>query len=58
MSGWQVYDLTSVHVVPEAGSDQIEHDLDSDCICGPDIEFTEGRPLVTHHSLDGRERYE
>lgn len=58
MSGWEVYDLASVHVVPEQGSDQIMHDLDMDCICGPRVDFTESRPLVIHHSLDGREQEE
>lgn len=58
MSGWEVIDLASVHVVPEQGTDAITHDLDVDCVCGPDVEFTDGRPMVTHHSLDGREANE
>lgn len=52
----------SVHVYPRG--DQVEHDTDGgDCVCGP---TTEPVPLVdggigwivTHHSLDGRERNE
>lgn len=53
----------TVHVEPIL--DIIEH-LDDDCPCGPDIEWVDpatggtypGGPLVTHHSLDGRERGE
>lgn len=56
MSRWQVHDLAAVHVTPI--DDAIDHDFDMDCICGPDVEFTEGRPLVSHHSLDGREASE
>ena len=55
--GWEVYDGREVHVIPKQGSDGITHDLDMDCVCGPAIEFHE-RPLVTHHSLDGREQGE
>jgi hypothetical protein len=58
MSGWEVYDVGAVQVVPEQGSDEVLHDLDSDCICGPDVDFSGLRPLVTHHSLDGREANE
>lgn len=57
-AGWEIYDEAAVHVVPEQGSDVVMHDLDMDCICGPHVEFTDGRPLVTHHSLDGREASE
>lgn len=62
---WAVYDEdTGVHVLPL--SDHIEHQLDGECICGPDIEWTdpdtdetyENGPLITHHSLDGREHAE
>lgn len=48
-----------VHVWPD--DDQLDHDLDSfDCICGPKVDFGPGYevPVVTHHSLDGRERNE
>jgi hypothetical protein len=51
-----------IHVVPV--NDLIEHDTDGgDCICGPDHiyidpetgdPFSSG-PIVSHHSLDGRE---
>jgi hypothetical protein len=44
----------------------VEHDHEDDdgnCVCGPTIEPIEGHDgyigwLVTHHSLDGRERQE
>jgi len=47
-------------------SDGVEHDHEDDdgnCVCGPTIEPIEGHDgyigwLVTHHSLDGRERQE
>lgn len=55
---WEVYDLATVHVVPEQGSDMVMHDLDTDCICGPSVDFSESRPIATHHSLDGREASE
>lgn len=50
-----------VHVWPLA--DLIAHDTDTlDCICGPDLEWVDPKtgeahvvPLVSHHSLDGRE---
>lgn len=43
-----------VHVHPL--DDVIEHDLDgTKCPCGVTVEQTRGVPLVTHHSLDGRE---
>jgi len=54
--------MTTVHTYPTR--DLIEHDTDGgDCICGA---ATEPVPrddgsmgwLVTHHSLDGRERNE
>lgn len=45
------------HVVPV--NDLIEHRCDGDtCPCGPAVEFTADGPLYTHHSLDGRERFE
>lgn len=52
----------TIHVVPVA--DLVEHDTDGgDCICGPDYTYIdpdtgltfEDGPVVTHHSLDGRE---
>lgn len=43
-----------VHTYPVA--DLIEHELEGDdCVCGPDIVFSEGGHQVVHHSLDGRE---
>lgn len=50
------------HVIPV--NDLIEHDTDGyGCACGPTTEavFREDGSngwLVTHHSLDGRERFE
>jgi len=53
----------AVHVMPQ--NDYIEHEF-TDCPCGPDYEFIDpdtgvtypSGPLVTHHSLDGREQRE
>lgn len=51
-----------VHVYPVG--DLVQHDTESDCcLCGPRIEPVERVDgsygwLITHHSLDGRERYE
>jgi hypothetical protein len=49
-----------VHVEPVG--DLIEH-VDEDCVCGPEVEpvFAEDGScgwLISHHSLDGRERFE
>ena len=49
------------HVTPTA--DKIEHDLNADCACGPTTEPVKREDgsvgwVVTHHSLDGRERDE
>ncbi len=52
-----------LHVVPL--NDLVEHDTfgQGDCVCGPDTEVVfrdDGSNgwLITHHSLDGRERDE
>jgi len=52
-----------VHCVPR--NDLIEHDTDAAglCVCGPELTVQHGddaldRYVYTHHSLDGRERYE
>lgn len=55
--------MSGVHVVPV--NDVVEHEYD-DCVCGPDYQYIDpttgeaypGGPLVTHHSLDGREHHE
>lgn len=52
--------MTTYHVEPV--NDLIEH-TDQDCVCGPDVEavFREDGTngwLITHHSLDGREKAE
>lgn len=50
--------MSTVHVVPV--NDLMEHVVDTECPCGPDVEAvfrddgTNGW-LITHHSLDGRE---
>ncbi|AAR89783.1 hypothetical protein PBI_PATTYP_66 [Mycobacterium phage PattyP] len=52
----------TVHVLPV--DDLIEHeDIGDDCVCGPEIEpvfDADGACgwVITHHSLDGRERFE
>jgi len=62
---WTVWDTdTAVHVAPD--DDVTSHDLDGlDCLCGPRCEWVDpttgdmhARPMVTHHSLDGREQHE
>jgi len=56
-------DKNLFHVIP--CEDLIEHVLDDDtCVCGPTMIWDDGEggtlsdPVVVHHSLDGRERYE
>lgn len=54
--------LNAVHVYPL--NDIVEHELEGDgCVCGPTPEIVEGPDgedewVLTHHALDGRERYE
>jgi hypothetical protein len=54
--------VTTVHVYPVA--DLIDHETEGDdCPCGPTTEAVPADDgsmgwLVTHHSLDGRERTE
>ena len=54
--------MSTVHVLPV--NDLIEHvEVDDECPCGPDVEAVfrdDGSNgwLITHHSLDGRERHE
>ncbi len=48
-----IFRRPQVHIIPRA--DYIEHEEEVDCICGPRVEETSNRMLVTHHSLDGRE---
>lgn len=54
--------MPTVHVLP--ANDLIEHAaVGDDCVCGPTIEPVEAEDgsigwVVTHHSLDGRERTE
>lgn len=49
-----------VHVVPNG--DQVQH-AETGCVCGPADELVPNDHgpdgwLITHHSLDGRERFE
>lgn len=51
----------TLHTYPVG--DLIEHEMSEDCICGPEIEPVKRDDgsiayLVSHHSLDGRERLE
>ncbi|AEK07784.1 hypothetical protein FDI59_gp033 [Mycobacterium phage Yoshi] len=51
----------SVHVVPNG--DIIEHQLNDECICGPESQAVKRDDgsigwLMKHHSLDGREANE
>jgi hypothetical protein len=54
---WSVVETPSeVHVLP-FNDDIVEHELSDECICGPTQELYV-RWLVTHHSLDNREKDE
>lgn len=52
----------SVNVLPI--EDVVRHDEDDGCICGPDVQYVDVDgtafrvPMITHHSLDGRELIE
>lgn len=52
----------NIHVTPV--NDLIDHlEYEDDCVCGPTVEPVERDDgsfgwLITHHSLDGREKYE
>ena len=49
--------MIEMHVLPLG--DLIEHEKTDECICGPDVAFLgDGRMMVEHHSLDGREAEE
>lgn len=54
--------MSAVHVLPV--DDLVDHvDEGTDCVCGPLVEPVvrdDGSCgwLITHHSLDGRERFE
>lgn len=62
-AGWEVrepVDSEDQHVLPI--DDLYDHDAE-DCLCGPRTEAVPRKDgsygwVVTHHSLDGRERYE
>jgi len=44
----------ATHIIPQ--DDLIDHTLDPECVCGPEIsDLGNGRWLYTHSSLDGRE---
>lgn len=55
----------TVHVYPV--NDLVGHDtVGTDCVCGPTVTYVDDDtgaaypdgPVVTHHSLDGREHHE
>jgi hypothetical protein len=51
----------NVHVMPVG--DLIEHEPLERCVCGPSYEHVQGEDgesgwVITHHSLDGREKSE
>jgi hypothetical protein len=48
-----IFRRPQVHVIPRA--DYIEHEEETDCICGPQVDENSHQVLVVHHSLDGRE---
>lgn len=48
-----IFRRPQVHVIPRA--DYIEHEEETDCVCGPRVEENSQQVLVVHHSLDGRE---
>jgi hypothetical protein len=64
---WQTHNhptVHGVHIVPNG--DIVEHASNTDCVCGPHVEFVDpdtgltypSGPLIVHHSLDGREANE
>jgi hypothetical protein len=57
--GWDITQVEdgTVHVHP--AGDMVAHSLAEDCTCGPSPEHVEPSGwMYTHHSLDGRERFE
>jgi len=57
--GWDTTHVEdgTVHIHPVG--DTVVHTLDEACACGPTSEHVNHTGvLYTHHSLDGRERYE
>jgi hypothetical protein len=50
------HDRLVIHVEP--CHDLIEHAEGFACVCGPRVQVCGDGWLVTHHSLDGRERAE
>ena len=48
--------MNEQHVLP--AGDLIEHEETEDCACGPKVTFLTDGKVVTHNSLDGRERHE
>jgi hypothetical protein len=43
-----------VHLIPKA--DYIDHETETDCVCGPEVEEASHQVVVRHWSLDGREK--
>lgn len=62
MNGARMINPDNVHVLPV--NDVIDHDeVGTDCICGPVVEPVKREDgsygwLISHNSLDGRERFE
>lgn len=62
IDAWEALGGDTIHVTPT--DDLIDHDTSGEpCVCGPTTEAIERDDgslgwLVTHHSLDGRERFE
>lgn len=56
--GWEVWEVESGEVHVRPARDLTPHEPTQECVCGPTVDFTGERPLVTHHSLDGREAHE
>lgn len=57
---WHDETIEEIHVTPE--HDNIQHELNDACICGPTPQLIETDAgdtwMHSHHSLDGREKQE
>lgn len=61
--GWWVTEANDTNIHTHPHNDLIDHDLDGDCICLPEVETVERGDseivfLTYHHSIDGREAQE
>lgn len=65
-AGWEAAtwdDGDHVHVLPLGDALEHSESSDADCLCGATVEPAKRDDgsigwIITHHSLDGRERYE